>query len=837
MLPGMLVGRRRELGMLAAFLGSGKPGLLLGEAGIGKSVLLRSAAEASERQAFHALCLAGLSWYAYLPIARAVGAEPPWGDPAHVADWLLGEVAGGVLVLDDLHWADAETVALLPHLVGRVPLLAAIRRGDPGAAAAVAACAEVGFSVLDVKPLADEDARRIVIGVRDSLSAETVDRIVGEAGGSPLLLEELAHGNGLRTLRLGLRARLSRCSPGAQRSMAILGVLGRPAEPPLAGAGLAELAEAGLLAPGPLAAPRHSLLGEMAASFVHECELRQIHAQLAKRLADPGEAARHHLAAGNTAAAHNEALRATRGTTRPGDRARNLKLAATTAAPAARDRLLLEAAEALVAVRSFEEAADVLALVRSPRPDDRARVHLARARCLADRCLDDAWEAELEEGLSLVAGTDTPTETLLRIELVERPVWACDAREAVARATLALEAAERTKTCLGRAHVKLAQALYLDEPERCEPHLVAALEHAVRDDDREVEMLALCLRVYGTERRTKQVPPPEAAEPLIARADELGLGTWALQGRYLQASARFWREGASPAVAELYGELLSGFRPFESRDQAIPELALVLGDLGRDEDARAFLAGAPQATSGWGDALRTVFGAELHWLAGRWEAALETATPLASRDGLFGAEELARCTVALAQLELGHPAPMPALSTDEVLNPHTAPLLAGLHALTSAGDPAYAEELFDEAAARATGWCARDRDRCQWLAGEAARRGGSLVRASERLRDLEERLAERELLPLLRRVRRSLRLLGEPGAARSTTTANGLTAREREVLQLVATGLSSREVAARLALSVATVESHVRSARSRLGVRTRLEAIAVVRDLAAAGRL
>ncbi len=45
-----------------------------------------------------------------------------------------------------------------------------------------------------------------------------------------------------------------------------------------------------------------------------------------------------------------------------------------------------------------------------------------------------------------------------------------------------------------------------------------------------------------------------------------------------------------------------------------------------------------------------------------------------------------------------------------------------------------------------------------------------------------------------------------------------LTAREREVVQFAASGFSNAEIAARLSLSVRTVESHLHHARTRLGM-------------------
>jgi DNA-binding CsgD family transcriptional regulator len=69
-------------------------------------------------------------------------------------------------------------------------------------------------------------------------------------------------------------------------------------------------------------------------------------------------------------------------------------------------------------------------------------------------------------------------------------------------------------------------------------------------------------------------------------------------------------------------------------------------------------------------------------------------------------------------------------------------------------------------------------------------------------------------------------------ALEATLVANGLTAREAEVMRLVALGGSNRDVAARLGLSDRTVQKHLERAFRKLGVATRSEAAARVWQLA-----
>jgi pimeloyl-ACP methyl ester carboxylesterase/DNA-binding CsgD family transcriptional regulator len=66
----------------------------------------------------------------------------------------------------------------------------------------------------------------------------------------------------------------------------------------------------------------------------------------------------------------------------------------------------------------------------------------------------------------------------------------------------------------------------------------------------------------------------------------------------------------------------------------------------------------------------------------------------------------------------------------------------------------------------------------------------------------------------------------EPQTDRPPTQGQDLTTRETEVLKLVASGLSDREIAERLVLSPHTVHRHIANVRNKLGLPTRAAAVA-----------
>jgi DNA-binding NarL/FixJ family response regulator len=74
---------------------------------------------------------------------------------------------------------------------------------------------------------------------------------------------------------------------------------------------------------------------------------------------------------------------------------------------------------------------------------------------------------------------------------------------------------------------------------------------------------------------------------------------------------------------------------------------------------------------------------------------------------------------------------------------------------------------------------------------------------------------------------------GSPDDSRTLAAlgASALTTREYDVLRLVAHGMTSRDIAAELCLSVNTVRSYVQSTLLKLGAHTRIEAVRNARRL------
>jgi DNA-binding CsgD family transcriptional regulator len=120
--------------------------------------------------------------------------------------------------------------------------------------------------------------------------------------------------------------------------------------------------------------------------------------------------------------------------------------------------------------------------------------------------------------------------------------------------------------------------------------------------------------------------------------------------------------------------------------------------------------------------------------------------------------------------------------------------------------------------------------RSRWRLAEAlAARGDRAAASTEAAAALLEaqEMGARPLADALSDLGRRARL-DLPGAAPGTSSGGGvLTGREEEVLRLVATGLTNRQIGERLFISGKTVSVHISNVLGKLGVGGRAEAVAV----------
>lgn len=123
------------------------------------------------------------------------------------------------------------------------------------------------------------------------------------------------------------------------------------------------------------------------------------------------------------------------------------------------------------------------------------------------------------------------------------------------------------------------------------------------------------------------------------------------------------------------------------------------------------------------------------------------------------------------------------------------------------------ELVYEAMRAGASGYMLKDVGHELLLAGiRATARGDALVAPSVTRRLIED-------------------FVGRPSPARARTVLASLTDRERDVLALVARGMTNAEIAAALRIAEQTVKTHVAHILAKLGLRDRVQAVILAYDL------
>ncbi|MEV4352657.1 ATP-binding protein, partial [Actinoplanes sp. NPDC049596] len=236
-----------------------RPGLvvLTGPPGCGRSTLLRRLS-AVPGPVHAGGGLAMLQTVPALALSRAVRAKLPAHDVHLLAEAVRSRVRGGLLVIDDLHYADPATLAALPLLAAHCRVLAAVRTPHRLPPATEAALREAATAWIPVPPLSTEEALELAHRSAPQLDQATLAAVVARAGGNPLAVTALARnaasgarpsgglGGDIDQVAYAIATALADLPRPARTALAALGLLGRPAPAALLGAGAADLQTAGL---------------------------------------------------------------------------------------------------------------------------------------------------------------------------------------------------------------------------------------------------------------------------------------------------------------------------------------------------------------------------------------------------------------------------------------------------------------------------------------------------------------------------------------------------------------------------------------------------------------
>jgi DNA-binding CsgD family transcriptional regulator len=793
-----------------------RPGLvvLTGPPGSGRSTALRQITAAVTGPVHAGGGLAMLQTVPALALSRAVRARLPAHDIHLLAEAVRSRVRGGLLVLDDLQYADPATLAALPHIAAHCRVLAALRTPHrlPGAtAAALAACARAW---LPMAPMPAAEALELARTTAPQLDAASLSAVADRAGGNPLAVIALARQaaagrapSGIDQVAYAIATALADLPRPARTALAALGLLGRPAPAALLGPGAGDLQTAGLVVADAddQLSPVSTYLAETAAGLLDPPARVDLHTRLAQ-LTPPAEAARHLAAAGNAVGAHRLALQA-----------------ADQVSGGERAALLLFACELDVPVDLRVRIAAADAALATGRPDAAARV-LAVGRLDAGGSAALGAEADVLRGEAMLqAGDPAAARGAVRAVPDAVPASVAAARDRVLLlASLATDAAAATELA-GKISMRwprppagVAAALAAVAAHNRSPGWDTALAAAAGGGgDPLITRWSAWLLVDHLIADGRLI---EAATAALAAARECGDAlAYGWQTRFTAAadwSLALHGTGLAPetgdreprwdgveGVLRRAANLADRALPDEARGYATAATALIEADTGLLGAARARLDAGPEHPA------TTWVARETAWLDGQPDRALRE--PGDAGSGLLAG--LHAITARWAAHDLG--------------TPGAPPIPSGLPAAARRTLTAWATGTGFAAAADT--WqpvALRERIRCLLAAGlidTDPQRAVAALLSAEQLADTAG------LTVLAGRARRGLRRHHVHRDVRSPRSGDQLTRRETDVLRLVAAGEPTRRIAGQLGISAETVDTHIRAGMRKLGARTRTEAAAL----------
>jgi ATP/maltotriose-dependent transcriptional regulator MalT len=778
-----------------------------------------------------------------------------------------------LLVIDDAQWLDAPSAELLAFIARRaraLPLRALVgQRTGPADPRADDRLCPPPVRVFDVPAMTAAEISRLLAGL--ALPRAVLAKVHRASGGNPFFATELGRAlaehdgpldpaaplpvpDSLRSLMLG---RLMALSANARRTLLTACAVARPtvallrgAGRPEAGADIAEARAAGIVLPGEVVRFSHPLLSAVLYAEAPERDRLAAHAALADAVTDPVERARHLalVAPGRdaeVAATLSEAATAAR---RRGARAAAARLgllaADRTTETADEAGLRLTAAEDALACGEFALARGIAeeVLARASLPAERVRAWIVLLdsggqalaelddvfpRALADARDDPAllaplhyrlaWRAWLVKGSATKAHDEAATAARLAAEAGDRRTEVLAlTKQALAEFSTGRAEAEHTLARAlsgshdpairfdhnGPVYLRHRHHLLNDRLDEAFAEL-RSLTYAVRQRGA-VESLYICL--YGA----SQV---EIFRGRCGRALDLADQCLRLAEDSELSHAPAW-------CATAFAEAAGG-----SRDRALAAAERAVGQSEDDGDL-LFLPHALHAAghirlvrgdpAGAAETLRRVRRLETgQGLAEpamrRWHADLAEA--LAAIGAVEEATEVIEQTRRDA-VRLGRRGVLAALDR-----------AAALVAAARGDDHAAADALGRAVLASAALPYPLDEGRARLEHGRVLARLADGPGARESLRAAHRIFTRAKAAPWIAAAAAELDRLdvGVPAGGDETDPLRELTGIERRVAVLVADGATNREIAARLFVSVKTVEAALTRTYRKLGVRSRVD--------------
>ncbi|MBO1902133.1 AAA family ATPase [Leucobacter weissii] len=775
-----------------------------------------------------------------------------------------------LIAADDAHWADDESLMLLAALGGRLPGMpvlalvsarevAAEDRRPPFASLLTGRDAEA----LRLAALTPEAVRRRLISSWGDADPELTDAVSAATGGNPFLVAAIARtfaGSPRRTADMILGAApagvidsvvarlaaLESADRALARAVAVLERTATSVAADLAGLGLADAAAAadrlraaGLFDEAEGLSFRHALLRNAARSMIGADTREQLH-RAAARLLAPDEvhaAAAHLLASSGTGDPWAVALLRDAAAAALDDGAPHTAVTLLRRAMAEPPRHG-ERADVLLQLGLAElrtlDAGCIASLHEAERgplgPEDRARCALALSGALSYAGRHEHAAEALDRGLAEAEDAELRLEleaALIAVGLL-LPERIGDARRRLA-ARPELPGATRAERLF--LNQQLADAVGTNRPAAEIRELARRAIHPSDSPERTdwvwARLFLVAIGDYGEARRL--------ADEGFARAEARGSALGIVSANFIRAQAEYWM-GSFEEAGRHYRAMLE----FGESLSAGPLIAMLarsglvetLVRRGLLADSRELLAQLPEQppadapVNGVATAL-SARSVALHAAGLHREAlvAAETLGASLARVGIDSPSWTAWRALAIPPLRaLGHEERARVLAVEHLALCERAgvPALLG-QALQLAGetsaDAVQAISLAERAVEALTGSGARYLEGLAGLSlGAALRRAGQRTRARGALIAARATLADCGAGPDVERADAELTAAGGRTARLAVLGSAALTASERRVADLAATGLSNPEIARALFITVKTVETHLSRAYRKLQI-------------------